>query len=113
MFCKHCGNEIDNNAIICTNCGAATDNINKTSPAAAQKNTMALIGFILSFFMPLVGLILSIIGYQNVKKPEYAGDGKSFAVAGMAISAVYLGIGLIAGLIGSIFWFSFLGWILL
>ncbi len=95
MYCKKCGQEINENAIICPHCGVATDNMSKTAPVPAQKNTIALVGFILSFFVPMVGLILSIIGYQNVKKPEYAGDGRSFAVAGIAISAVYLGIALI------------------
>ncbi len=107
MFCKHCGKEINDNAVICPGCGIATDNYYKTSnPVPAQKNTMALLGFILSFFMPLVGLILSIIGYQNAKKPEFLGDGKSMSVAGIIISAIYMGIILIYVFILCMIWFS-------
>ena len=96
MFCKFCGKEINDNAVICPNCGVATDNYNNAATAPEQKNTMALIGFILSFFVAIAGLIISIIAYKNAKKPEYNGDGKNFALAGIIISAVSLGGGLIA-----------------
>lgn len=108
MYCKHCGKEINDNAIVCPNCGVATDNMAKATPVPAQKNTMALVGFILSFFMPLVGLILSVLGYKNAQKPEYSGDGKSMALAGIIIGAVSMGIGLIAGIIISVFWINFI-----
>ena len=85
MFCKNCGKDIDDNAVVCPNCGVATDNMAKSTPAPAQKNSMAI-----------AGLIISIIAYKNAKKPEYNGDGKSFALAGIIISAVSLGGGLIA-----------------
>ena len=96
MFCKFCGKEVNDNAVICPNCGVATDNYNKSVAAPEQKNTMALIGFILSFFVAIAGLIISIIAYKNAKKPEYNGDGKSFALAGIIISAVSMGGSLIA-----------------
>ena len=50
MFCKNCGKEINDGAVVCPNCGVATENMVKASaPAApAQKNTMALVGFILA-----------------------------------------------------------------
>lgn len=109
MFCKHCGKEVNENAVICPNCGIATDKYYKTSSyAPAQKNTMALVGFILSFFVPLVGLILSIIGYKNAQKPEYLGDGKSMSVAGIIISAIYLAVCLIYGFIVFMIWFNIL-----
>ena len=99
MFCKNCGKEVNDNAVICPNCGVATDNYNKSAAPVEQKNNMALIGFILSFFVSIAGLIISIIAYKNAKKPEYNGDGKGFALAGIIISAVSMGgalIGVIA-----------------
>lgn len=107
MYCKHCGHEINDNAVICPNCGVATDNYLKTS-APAQKNIMALIGFILSFFATVAGLIVSIIAYKNAQKPEYNGDGKNMALAGIIISVVSIGISLIVGILVSIFWFGWL-----
>ena len=91
MFCKNCGKDIDDSAVVCPNCGVATDNMAKSTPAPAQKNNMALVGFILALLgFNLIALILSIIGLSNSKKPEYAGDGKGFAIAGIIISSIYL-----------------------
>ena len=106
MFCKNCGQELNDNAVICPHCGVATDNYTKSTAVTEQKNTMALIGFILSFFVALAGLIVSIIAYKNAKKPEFNGDGKSFALAGIIISAVSMGISFITGILVSIFWFD-------
>jgi len=90
MFCKNCGKEIDDNAVVCPHCGVATEKMAASAPAPAQKNTIALVGFILSFFGGILGLILSIVGLVNSKKPEYAGDGKNLAIAGIIISCVVL-----------------------
>lgn len=51
-------------------------------------NTMALVGFVMSFFNSLIGLIFSIIGMNQIKKTGE--PGKGFALAGIIISAVSL-----------------------
>ena len=51
-------------------------------------NTMALVGFVMSFFNCVVGLIFSIIGMSQIKKTGE--PGKGFALAGIIISAVSL-----------------------
>ena len=51
-------------------------------------NTMALVGFVMSFFNCVVGLIFSIIGMSQIKKTGEPGNG--FALAGIIISAVSL-----------------------
>lgn len=105
MFCKNCGKEIDDNAVVCPNCGVATEKMAQSQPVPSQKNTIALVGFILSLVCGgLISLILSIIGLKNAKKPEYAEDGKGFAIAGIVISSIEL-VGFLIILIfyGSIF----------
>ena len=101
MFCKNCGKEINENAIICPNCGVATDNYMKVSSPVGfdQKlNGLALAGMICGivgliggnymFCIPLiVGLILSIIGMVKVK--EYK-SGFGFALSGIILGAVGL-----------------------
>ena len=91
MFCKNCGKEINENAVVCPYCGVATNE--KNLKKSNENNIFALIGFILSFLIPLAGLICSIIGYKKVE--EYNGDGKSFAMAGIIISVISLAITLI------------------
>ena len=49
-------------------------------------NTMALVGFVMSFFQPTMGLIFSIIGMCQIKKTGE--PGKGFALAGIIISSV-------------------------
>ena len=90
MFCRNCGKEIHDSALVCPNCGVPTDNMQNQVqvPVAQQKHTFAIIGFIFSFFGSLLGLIFSIMGLSNSKKPEYAGDGKALSIAGIIISCI-------------------------
>ena len=53
-FCSKCGKEVLDDAIICMNCGCALE-----EKALAAKKDEENVGFnVLSFFIPLVGLIL-------------------------------------------------------
>ena len=52
-----------------------------------KTETISIVGFIFSFLMPLVGLILTIIGLVRAKKNE---SPKGFAIAGLIISIVSL-----------------------
>ena len=59
---------------------------------------MAIAGFVLALLgFNLIALIISIVGLNNSKKPEYAGDGKGFAIAGIIISCIYLVVYIIIG----------------
>lgn len=80
MFCKNCGSEIDDNAVVCPKCGVAT-----SKSTEKQSNSIAIIGFILSFFIAIAGLVCSIVGYKKSKTLD--GAGKGFALAGIIISA--------------------------
>ena len=82
MFCKNCGQEIDDKASICVHCGVAVEKKSENS----ETNVLAIVGFILSFFIALAGLICSILGYKRA--PEFGGKGKSLALAGIIISIV-------------------------
>jgi uncharacterized membrane protein YvbJ len=61
-FCKACGNEVLDTAVVCVKCGSAlkADSPVVDTTAAWPKNKM--IGFgVLSFFLPFVGAIMGII----------------------------------------------------
>ena len=51
-----------------------------------ENNTMSIVGFILSFIIPVVGLILSIIGLNKSK--ELNNKGKGLSIAGIIISVL-------------------------
>lgn len=95
MYCSNCGNQIDDHASVCIHCGAPTQNAQyqqqyqqpvQQNTSSNQSNTLAIVGFVFAFLMPLVGLICSIIGLKNA--PQFNGNGKGLAIAGIIISAL-------------------------
>ncbi len=88
MFCKNCGKEIDGNAVFCPHCGVAVRDLNQVTPQTTETNTLAIVGFILSFFIAIAGLVCSILGKKRAD--ELNGNGREFAVAGIVISIVSL-----------------------
>jgi hypothetical protein len=71
MYCKNCGTELNEKAVICPNCGVPTDNFyndrRNMNGYASQPQTPAQqdapnTGFaVLGFFFPIVGLILYLV----------------------------------------------------
>ncbi len=116
MFCKNCGKEIDDAAVVCPNCGAATDKFKEPAISAqtaesSKLNVFAIIGFIMSlvafafafiiaivYWIALIAAItLSILGLVwSVKK---GANLKGLAIAGVVISAVDLALWLILFLV--------------
>jgi len=97
-FCTHCGNELAEEAVICPKCGCAVADSNLNKPANGNNNgsysTLSIVGFILSFFTSIVGLIISIMAY-NAAKNEGDEKSKGFAKAGIIISSVSMGLVLV------------------
>lgn len=94
-FCTNCGNELDDRAIMCPKCGVALTQTTNASNGSSS-NGMAIAGFILSFFIPLLGLIFSIIGLKRSKETN---NGKGLSTAGIIISCVTMVITIIMGII--------------
>lgn len=110
MYCRNCGNLIDEGVAFCPHCGASQNVDNQTfysqSPqnqyhpnnsSSEKTNVLAIVGFILSFFFTVPGLICSIIAYKNA--PEYGGNGKTLALAGIIISAIAIALSVLAVII--------------
>ncbi|HWP50212.1 MAG TPA: zinc ribbon domain-containing protein [Clostridia bacterium] len=84
MFCKNCGKEIDDKAVICVHCGVAAND------EALNPEDKPSIGLnILSFFIPLVGLIL----YFAMKgaTPKKASSLIKWTIASIIIYVVFYG----------------------
>ena len=58
-------------------------------PVQQKTNTFALVGFICSFFVPIVGLVFSILGFNQIKKNPSEG-GRGLAIAGIIISSILI-----------------------
>ena len=92
-YCVHCGGQIADEAIVCPHCGRAVSSAQLNVQPAQNKNTniLCILGFAFAFIFTVVGLILSIVGYNQVKNTDDA-TGKSLAKAGIIISSVFLGL---------------------
>ena len=125
MFCRNCGKELSDEAVVCPHCGVQVGYLNAPQGTAYngqpyngqpyngqpyngqyvpeqndgvdKTNKIGLIGFILSFLVPLAGLICSIIGFNNAKKEGVAR--KKLSLAGIIISVVFLALGVVADII--------------
>lgn len=97
MFCKNCGEQIDDRAVICPKCGVPVNN------NAFSQNDAPSAGFgILSFFFPLIGLILYLVWKdQSPLKAKSAGTGALIGfIMGIALTILYIIV--VVVIIGSI-----------
>jgi hypothetical protein len=61
------------------------------APVGQKTNTLAIVGFILSFFVTVAGIIVSVIALRQIKQTGEGGHG--FALAGLII-----------GIVGTVIW---------
>lgn len=64
--------------------------VSNQANAPSQTNnslTIAVIGLVLAFIVPVLGLILSIIGLKKAKSSN--GDGKTVAIIGIVASSLF------------------------
>ena len=88
-FCKNCGAQIDDNAVVCTSCGVAQN----TAPAVVDNG-----GFgwgALGCCLPIVGLILFLVWKDT--KPKTAKAAGIGALVSVIIAVVYWILMLILG----------------
>ena len=84
MFCKKCGKEILDDAVICIHCGCSTQNTQTiVTNDDAPSTGMAILGF----FIPLVGLIIWLINKDS--KPLMAKSAGKGALVGFIVSIVF------------------------
>ena len=91
-FCRNCGAEIDDNAVICPKCGTAQKDLNTS--ASVEDNG----GFgwgLLGCCIPLVGLILFLVWKDT--KPKTSKSAGIGALVGVIICIVFYIIIIAAG----------------
>lgn len=109
MYCSNCGNQIDDNAVVCPKCGCATQSditVNATGSIPSDVSTaktLGLLSIILGILIPIAGLICGYIG-KGKAEPYYdkftdAKEGFDKCEVGIKISEVFIILGIIAGVI--------------
>lgn len=80
-FCKHCGAEMDDSAVVCAQCGT------NVAPAAPAEEKASFGWSVLGFFFPLVGFILWLVWKKDQPaKAKKAGVG---ALVGVIVNIVF------------------------
>ena len=91
-YCKNCGTQIDDAAVICPHCGVAQDKMT----VASSDDTGSFGWGVLGFCIPLVGLILFLVWKDTKpKNAKIAGKGALIAVI---IEVVLYAITAVAGI---------------
>lgn len=94
MYCHNCGQQVDDSATFCPNCGIQLSNFRTDTRKQGENScTLALVGFILSFIIAIPGLICSIIAYRKCVDEKL--NGKGYALAGIIISSVSIALSFI------------------
>ena len=63
MFCKYCGKEINDQAVVCVHCGRAVHSEQEINQSAGQSKKG--LGVLLGIFFGLIGLIVGICLYNE------------------------------------------------
>lgn len=91
MFCKNCGKEINDQAVICPYCGVADDKskLNQMSDQTKKYDYPSAGYAILCFFFPIVGLILYLVWKDEYpQRAKSCGKGALISVIVGAVCAV-------------------------
>lgn len=95
MFCKKCGKEIGDSAVICPNCGCATDNYVERKVVKKEKGS-GLVGWsisslVLAFVAPLFGLVMGM-GFKPIAIKENNWKAAKLCIAAICLSVLSLGV---------------------
>ncbi len=86
-YCSKCGQEIVDDAVVCTKCGCAVDaQRGNTNVVDAPNGGFA----VLSFFFPIIGLILFCVWKSTFpRKAKSAGTGAFIGFIGFILNIVF------------------------
>lgn len=89
MFCPDCGKQLSSKAITCPNCGR---NFENNTNSKGTMFGLSIAAFVCSFFYiaSIVGFIMGLIVLSANKEKKCTA--RSFGIAAVAISSVWLGI---------------------
>ena len=62
MYCRNCGKEVNENAVVCIHCGCSIEQKKLQTKNVESKKTL---GVVLGLFLGLIGLIIGVCCYQS------------------------------------------------
>jgi preprotein translocase subunit SecG len=94
-FCPSCGSPAGDGDF-CSKCGTNLGNSSSTNTSngvfsgTATTSTMAVVAFILSFFVPIVGLILGYISRKDIDQSGGRLSGRGLATAAIVLNWIWI-----------------------
>ena len=105
MVCPECHNLVGSDDLICSNCGYNLRQENMNNSVNKNRNLYALVGMILGLYsiiawiIPLIGYPCTIVGII-FSACGIGSEKKSFSVAGLVLSIIFLILTLINSFLG-------------
>lgn len=87
-FCRNCGNEVRNEAVICMKCGCYLINSGNTSNLVVDDSPASAWEILLSVLFPIAGIILGCVFYSS--KPVMAKSCLKAAIITSIVSFVLI-----------------------
>ena len=90
MYCKNCGKEVSDNAVVCIHCGCAIDKKPVSTMSGESKTGL---GALLGVFLGLIGLIIGLCMYpaESVERKTFVkGWGIAFTISIAIIIVLYV-----------------------
>ena len=96
-YCKNCGAQIDDMAVMCPKCGAPQQNMNMQQTNVVDSGSAGWA--VLGFCIPLVGLILYLV-WKDTKPMSSKMAGKG-ALISVIVSVAFYVLAFLIGIAGS------------
>ena len=100
MYCRKCGHEIHDEAVVCVNCGCAVEE-NSYHAKPEHNTSKTVVGVLFALLLGLIGLIIGICMY-----PEETVARKSFLKAWGITYGVSIGISLLISIVFGAFFMN-------
>lgn len=100
-YCSNCGNEVDENAVICVKCGSEIkkdNNSNVTTATPKASLILGILGIVFAWLFAIIGHALSIVGIIIGIK-EYKATNK---MTGLIISIIGEVCAIFSSIIGAV-----------
>lgn len=108
MFCADCGEKLLPGGTFCSKCGSRIPGSGSLSvqQSSSSYSTLAITAFVLSFLIPIVGLVLGIVAQREIDASGGRLGGRGLAVAAVVINviwivAIFIWFGFFASILGS------------
>lgn len=85
-YCSHCGAEIEDNAVVCPQCGAPVNEIPESEKIKNESSTLGILSIVFGALGGWLGLLFGIIGLCTYKKKE----NKQKCIIGMCLFAAWI-----------------------